>query len=669
MEVDLEGYVERAEFPLSKPLLPLFEAISNALDAIEDAGRVINPTVRIEVVRVPSLDSAMPGAVESFIISDNGIGFDEENFSAFKRASTRRKIGRGGKGIGRFSWLAAFDRVFIQSQFLSDSGSYANRNFTFSVRDIENLNSDNNELIARGSIIRLERIRERFSTRIPKDILALGRAIVEHFVPTLLDPSCPRILLVDEQRSVELNELFSELYGPARLEVGFESSGHQFDVVILNMRPSAAGGRHKILFTARRREVQPERLDLFIPDLAAGPLQDQDGQYYFVAAFIRGSLLDRRVSPDRLRFALPERAEVDGSVDDSGDLLPEPSLAMIRKEAVDAIKTVLRPLLKSVADQKRIELEKFIATEAPQYRVLLPEMEYIAQNIRPGLKAREMDIALYEELSQKRIQLKKQAVDLESGPDQHSPQYKKALENFLQQHSTFAMAELAQYIVHRRVIINFLAKSLERDENTGYFKREDALHTLIFPMKTTSDFVDYDRHNLWLIDERLEYHRHLSSDKAISTIDFIEAESDRRPDLVVFKGPMAFGEGDYNLTGIVIVEFKRPGRTSYKDDPLQQITDQLMDIRDGKWKSEKGRAVDVASRNAPASLYVVCDPEPYVERAAMRVGLLRTPDGQGWYGVNPNLGCSIEILTYDKLLLDSRKRNRILFERLGLPTD
>ena len=46
-----------------------------------------------------------------------GIGFREDNFNAFMTADTLNKKERGGKGIGRFMWLKAFNVVHIDSRF------------------------------------------------------------------------------------------------------------------------------------------------------------------------------------------------------------------------------------------------------------------------------------------------------------------------------------------------------------------------------------------------------------------------------------------------------------------------------------------------------------------------------------------------------------------------
>ena len=45
----------------------------------------------------------------------------------------------------------------------------------------------------------------------------------------------------------------------------------------------------------------------------------------------------------------------------------------------------------------------------------------------------------------------------------------------------------------------------------------------------------------------------------------------------------------------------------------------------------------------------------------------RTPDGEGFFGYNPVKGAYIEIISYEKLVKDAKKRNQVLFDKLFRP--
>lgn len=76
----------------------------NSLQAIEDAGSAsVSPSIDIVVGRDAVLDGLdIAGEVNGFTITDNGVGFDDTNLDSFFTSDTQHKVGRGGKGLGRF---------------------------------------------------------------------------------------------------------------------------------------------------------------------------------------------------------------------------------------------------------------------------------------------------------------------------------------------------------------------------------------------------------------------------------------------------------------------------------------------------------------------------------------------------------------------------------------
>jgi hypothetical protein len=46
--------------------------------------------------------------------------------------------------------------------------------------------------------------------------------------------------------------------------------------------------------------------------------------------------------------------------------------------------------------------------------------------------------------------------------------------------------------------------------------------------------------------------------------------------------------------------------------------------------------------------------------------LEKTFDGLGWYGYNKPLKCTIEILPFNQVLSNAKKRNKVLFHKLGI---
>jgi Histidine kinase-, DNA gyrase B-, and HSP90-like ATPase len=107
--------------PKSKPLLPIFEAVSNSPDAIAD--REGKGTIRITVLRDSDLVDGERGLPHTFIVSDNGVGFTNENMEAFDELYSDHKMKTGGKGRGRFAFLKVFSEAKIYSSF-DENGAF-----------------------------------------------------------------------------------------------------------------------------------------------------------------------------------------------------------------------------------------------------------------------------------------------------------------------------------------------------------------------------------------------------------------------------------------------------------------------------------------------------------------------------------------------------------------
>jgi hypothetical protein len=148
----------------------------------------------------------------------------------------------------------------------------------------------------------------------------------------------------------------------------------------------------------------------------------------------------------------------------------------------------------------------------------------------------------------------------------------------------------------------------------------------------------------------------------------IQAGSATRPDLAIFNSSSAFVDGEPPFGSVVLIEFKRPTRNDYddKENPIIQLYDYVREIKEGTKKDHHGRPITVA-RHTPFYGYIVCDITPKLRVQAENAQLTETPDSNGYFGYNSKLGIYIEIVSFDKLVVDAGKRNKFLFDSLGLP--
>ena len=87
MDTNLRGLIERIELSAARGLIPLFEAISSAIDAIEER-RLPTKDRLIEINILERQDLVTEGGdptllIDGFEILDNGIGFNAANLRSF----------------------------------------------------------------------------------------------------------------------------------------------------------------------------------------------------------------------------------------------------------------------------------------------------------------------------------------------------------------------------------------------------------------------------------------------------------------------------------------------------------------------------------------------------------------------------------------------------------
>ena len=664
MKVDLVGKVKNTQLPRSKALLPMFEAVVNSFQSIEDAGEALRmPRIEIVVTRDPGLPGIdMDTDVNGFTITDNGVGFNAVNVDSFFTSDTQYKVGRGGKGIGRFIWLKAFDRAEIESHY-RDDGKLLETQFDFSLEgDYPPGPPTKSDERAPKTTVRLIGMKSPYKETCPLGLAVIGHRLIEHCLPFFLDPKCPTVTISDNKERIDLNEYFRDNFAAKATQHTFKIGESSFTLRGLRLyNPHET--HHRLIYAANSREVFPEKLEKYLPNLQR-KLADGDGGFAYLG-FVEGDYLNQHVNSERTNFSFPL------SQDTTDELFDDITLDAIRNAALACVSEDLQPFLQEINTEKRAAINSYITAEAPQYRSLARYMSEFIDRIPPGAKGLALEMALHEQMYQKQRALKSESHTLmeESTKAALKPEeYEAKVNDFLERANELGKSSLAQYVAHRKVILEFLEKSLQSDPETGKYPLEEIIHKIIYPMRTTSDDVPYEQQNLWIIDERLSYHGFLASDMPLNTASVLANESDSRPDLMIFDRALTFAEDDAALNSLVVVEFKKPDRSDYrKEDPIDQVYRLIREIKSGHFKDKTGREIKVQSDRIPAYAYVICDTTKEVEIIAQNKGLLPTPDQLGFYGYNPSLSAYVEIISYTKLVRDAKKRNRILFDKLHLP--
>lgn len=681
--LDIQGLVRQLK--MSNYLMPLFEAVVNSIQSIYLSG-IKNGYIEIYINRVSEQQNLNLGnnsnipytvqEIDSIIISDNGSGFNNKNVESFNKAYYTEKVALGCKGVGRFSWLKAFDSVDIESVF-EEQGNKYKRVFTYKIpRGI-----DKNTFITQlteekdiKTIIKLKGLKTKYAKNSKQRIETIAKKILEHCFYYISAENAPTIIIKGydnenkdkEAKSISINELYKNLYSKNVIDEKVNIKNSAFNIKHIKLFDTGEEENHKVYFCGNNRMVLSDtvknitklsNLEEKIQDI------DSTNKFYYIA-YVSGKYLDDNTDPDREGFTFMHK-EI--PLDIPGYL----SLSDIKNGISDNLISYIAPYLDIVQKNKMERIAKVINEEMAQYNYLLAEDENFFDDI--SLYAEKEDIKKKIKIKHiiKRDEVNKNFEDFVKETDlnliENDNEYEEKLKKFVKEIDDVGRADLAEYVAHRKVILEYYEKYLGWNEENNKPYKEEFIHNLIYPMGTTSNEIPYEKHNLWIIDDKLAFSDFISSDKAFNQLNNIHSESNDRADLL-FDSKKIFSNNDNtDLDTVTIVEFKRPERDDYtdKDNPIAQIYRYIDTIKEGKVRKSNGRQVSVVN-SAKFYCYIICDITDKIKNFAKMGNFIEMPDGNGYFLFSNSYNAYIEIISFNKVLQDCKKRNNILFKKLGL---
>ena len=672
LNTSLKGRLRNTNLPKSHALFPLYEAVVNSIHSIDERIKndqefeISKAYIKVKIIRSiqQSLDNSKSD-ITGFKIVDNGIGFNKNNYKSFQTLDSEYKIEQGCRGVGRLLWLKAFEKVLVSSSFEEDSGVKV-RNFDFNIiNDIHNENeniSTNNKI--ETSVI-LQQINENYVKYLPKTTKTIANALLEHCLWYYLrEGGAPRIEIEDEEEPIFLDEEYDSYMLNAADTDTFTINSRDFDITHVKLK-STSHSKHSVIYSAANRVVKEESLKGKISGLF-GVLKDGDDEFCYMC-YITSEYLTEKVNSERMDFNISE--SIDGLLDDEEILFKE-----IRDKVLQMISDYLEPYL---TENKRVGKKKvidFIAKKAPRYRPIIDRISDDEKIVDPNISDKDLELKLHKLLMVVEQELLTEGHDLMKPTIvENEEDYSKRIEDYLSKASDIKKSDLANYVTHRKVILDLLSKAIDI-QNDGKYSKEDVIHKLIMPMQKNSNELFSDDSNLWLIDERLTFHNFLASDKTIRSMNITDADQTKEPDILslnVYDNPLLINEGQsLPLASITVVEIKRPMRNDAKQgedkDPIEQALGYLNRVRKGGVKTELGRPIP-DSTNIPGFCYVLCDITSSIINRCDILDLQVTADKLGYFGYHKKFNAYIEVLSFNRLLNSAKERNRAFFDKLGLP--
>ena len=413
---------------------------------------------------------------------------------------------------------------------------------------------------------------------------------------------------------------------------------------------------NKVILTAHRREVTNRPLHNYVPEFKETLLDIENGKQrnYTIRSYVIGKYLDDHVDTERGDFSLSHTED---------DLFTDISVERIEREASVITKKFFKEHIQEKFQVKKQKVLDYVSKVAPWNKSLLKDLDL--ENLPIGIKDLDLELKFqqikFEKEQKSRIEIQEL---LDSQKDSNDETFKEQVVELFTKVTEDGKNDLAHYVCNRKKVID-LYNELRKRTEFGKAHLESELHNLFFPMIKNDRDVDYEDHNLWLLDERLVFSHYIASDKVISKKDHKE------PDIAVFYNERMFFRNGENVTTspITIVEFKRPKRENYPDNenPIQQALRYSRKILDGKYEMPEGvEKVKVNKDYTPVYIYIVCDIVDKIREFADLANLSVSPDDEGYFGYISKYNAYVEIMSFRKVIEDATMRNKIFFHKLGL---
>ncbi len=654
LKKDLRGRIANLAMKPSyaNTLIPLFEAVMNSLHSVQDRfsdSWQENCQIEIHVLQDENQNT------HSFKVLDNGNGLNEQNFESFCTYDSRFKVKRGGNGVGRLTWLKAFEEVEVSSVFQKNSRKYR-RKFKFLLDNVAAIHEheiiDEPDEANLQTCIILRNLRNGYQNFCPKRLEIFANRVSVYFLPVLIGSTKPKIVVKNCTESIDLVDFVTKnihLVDTNSFNLN-ENGTFEMKHLYVDRTLMETGTQHSVYLTAHDRIVREHGinnqtgLDSYIKfnDIEA-----------FYVGLVSSKFLDENVTQERNNF----------------DITHEDSKAITREAESTAI-SFLHDSIDRMIESKARKIDEVIAN-FPRFSYLVKDRRDFARKMPLNRKSEEeiyKELSVYDYRASRDVKNDIKNLVTKKLNISSNEEIETKVQGLMAKIGQQERASLVEYISKRKLVIDFLQQSLGfEDKDLETLHREKAIHQIFCPLNVSSGDINYGSHNLWLIDDRLAYYDFWTSDKSIKS--FVKtSKAKERPDLILFRGSHLLRRTGTNQP-VVIVEFKRPARNNYtdSDNPITQILGYIRELRNSKVTDNDGKLITQIDMDTPFFCYILADITPalktYLENHEFSHPL---PGRRGYYGYNRVLGAYFEILEYSKIVDDARLRHEAFFRKLGI---
>ena len=304
MNTPAANMVEIVDLSPADALLPILECVSNSIISLSQSSLPIGKReITVEVVRQPPPDGSLfldVTPIKDVRVTDNGIGFNDKNLKSFETPHSNILRGHGCLGVGRFTVLAAFQKMEIRSNF-QVNGHWKYRKLEFDVANEVNMIVDrDSEERTNQTVVEIQGLFNQSlidETAVPLETIA--KEIMEHFLIFYLSDNLPQITVRESDESAppqSVNKLYEAVAKDN--EATFSIMGQEFKAYITRHPRITSRKHHYVHYCADSRVVGRGKPLGALDSIFNYPLLNEAAQS-FLDVFVVSEYLNRRKTPVR----------------------------------------------------------------------------------------------------------------------------------------------------------------------------------------------------------------------------------------------------------------------------------------------------------------------------------------------------------------------------------